>query len=133
MERLTKKELINGHVICEHKESECNDSCMYGRCEWNKKALLRLKEYEDAEENGNLINLPFKLGGTLYDIFEFVEKYKYHEIYAINASKVEISRDEKGILYCIDSCDYREKEFGTTLFESMEEARAAIEKLRNEV
>ena len=55
MERLTKKELINGYVICEHKKSECNDSCMYGRCEWNKKALLRLKEYEDTGLTPNVI------------------------------------------------------------------------------
>lgn len=96
-------------------------------------AAAKLALYEDIEEKGNLINLPFELGGTLYDIFEFVDDYEHPEIYAIDASKVELSRDEHGINYCIDGCDYREIHFGTTLFGSMEEAHAAIDKLRNEV
>ena len=93
----------------------------------------RLKQYEDAEEQGLFLKLPFELGGTLYDILEFVEKDKYPEMYAINASKVEISRDEEGILYCIDGFDYREKDFGTTLFGSKEEAEAALAKMESEV
>ena len=54
MERLTKRELaeVKGKqiVLCNHKESDCNDSCMYRRCKWNEKALQKLKEYEDLEE-----------------------------------------------------------------------------------
>lgn len=93
----------------------------------------RLKQYEDAEENGNIIKFPFKLGGTLYDIYEFIDNYEHPEIYAINASKVEISIDEKGVLYSVDGVDCREKDFGTTLFGSMKEAEAALEKMKSEV
>ena len=52
MERLTRTELEdNGLVICNCKKEECNDSCMFGMCKWNQKALLKLWEYEN-EYNG---------------------------------------------------------------------------------
>jgi hypothetical protein len=52
MERLTKERLgitKNGKefVICNHEESDCNDSCKNLVCEWNEKAQMRLHEYED--------------------------------------------------------------------------------------
>jgi len=50
MDRLTKNELgkTTGAVMCTYTAEQCNDSCMYGMCKWNKKALLKLKEYEDT-------------------------------------------------------------------------------------
>lgn len=48
MERLTGKELAEGTVICIHDEDDCNDSCMYSRCKWVEKAIVRLKEYEET-------------------------------------------------------------------------------------
>ena len=78
MERLTKRELadVEGKqiVLCNHKESDCNDSCMYRRCKWNEKALKKLKEYEDAEEQGLLLRLPCKVGDTIYYIFGIPKK-----------------------------------------------------------
>ena len=63
MERLTKRELIelkNGEKIvgCNSKDEDCNDYCMHGYCRWNDKALKKLKEYEDLEEQGLLLRLP---------------------------------------------------------------------------
>ena len=60
MERLTKRESANvgGRelVLCNHKKEDCNDSCMYeSGCKWQHKALRKLKEYEDAEEQGLLL------------------------------------------------------------------------------
>ena len=71
MDRLTRRKkatTTNGKefVVCEHIESDCNDSCMYGRCKWNEKALNKLKDYEDAEEAGLLLRLPCKVGDTIY-------------------------------------------------------------------
>lgn len=72
MQRLTKRELLDVEgkkiVSCNHKESDCNDSCMYRRCKWNEKALKKLKEYEDAEEQGLLLRLPCKVGDVLWCI-----------------------------------------------------------------
>lgn len=46
MERLTKES--KGDVLCNYENSDCDDSCMYGTCNWSKKAHERLKEYEDT-------------------------------------------------------------------------------------
>lgn len=62
MKRLTRKKLGNTDgkkfALCNHREDDCNDSCQYGTCEWSRKALLKLKSYEDLEEQGFLINIP---------------------------------------------------------------------------
>ena len=74
MERLTKRESANvggrEYVLCNYKKEDCNDSCMYGTdCKWKHKALLKLKEYEDAEEQGLLLRLPCKVGDTIYKVW----------------------------------------------------------------
>lgn len=54
MKRFTRREVGKDddkeYALCEHEESDCNDSCKYGTCEWNQMALLRLKTYEDMHE-----------------------------------------------------------------------------------
>lgn len=66
MERLTKnnkRKLSHGEeiVICKHSENDCNDSCMkIIPCKWYKKAIEKLKRYEDLEEQGRLIKLPIE-------------------------------------------------------------------------
>ena len=89
-------------------------------------ALEKLKEYEDLEEQGLLLKLPCKLRSELYDITEFVEHYDSPDIYLIDASRIEISKDKEGLIYTIDGADYREKDFGTVLFTSEEEAEKAL-------
>lgn len=88
--------------------------------------IEKLAEYEDTEEKGLLVKLPCRIGEALYDIFEFVEGYDSPDIYVIDASRIEISKDKEGLLYTIDAADYREKDFGTTLFTSEEAALKAI-------
>lgn len=52
MERLTREEtiIVGGEekAACNHENNDCNDSCMYGRCKWQGKANMLLKEYEDT-------------------------------------------------------------------------------------
>lgn len=52
MERLTREEtiMVGGRekAACNYKNDDCNDSCMYGRCRWQEKANMLLKEYEDT-------------------------------------------------------------------------------------
>ncbi|MFR5738045.1 MAG: hypothetical protein ACLUEC_02535 [Coprococcus sp.] len=52
MSRLTRKETIiirgNETAACNYENNECNDSCRYGICEWQEKANMRLKKYEDT-------------------------------------------------------------------------------------
>lgn len=72
MERLTRRKTANiagkEIALCNYKEDDCNDSCMYGRCKWQKHANMKLKEYEDLEEDGKLLKLPCKPGDTVYMI-----------------------------------------------------------------
>ena len=52
MERLTRKETIvvrgKEMTACNYENDDCNDSCRYGRCRWQEKASMLLKEYEDT-------------------------------------------------------------------------------------
>ena len=52
MERLTREEtiIVGGEekAACNYENNDCNDSCMYGRCKWQGKANMLLKEYEDT-------------------------------------------------------------------------------------
>ena len=65
--RLTEKELYNGEVTftkCQH--TNCPDKC--SQCEIPKEAELKLKEYEDAEEQGLLLRLPVAIGSEVWKI-----------------------------------------------------------------
>lgn len=52
MERLTREETIvvrgKEMAACNYENDDCNDSCRYGRCRWQEKANMLLKEYEDT-------------------------------------------------------------------------------------
>lgn len=88
--------------------------------------IEKLAEYEDAEEKGVLLRLPCEIGKNLYDITEFVEGYNSPDIYLIDSSRIEVSKDKEGMIYTIDSVDYRESDFGRVLFTSEEKAFKAI-------
>lgn len=106
MERLTCREMIVSNdcteiVGCNHEKADCNDNCMYGYCKWVKKAVRKLKEYEDAEEQGLLLRLPQRtvfetIGGTVYYVFD------YEITECINCG---ISVDCEGNLWATLSCD----------------------------
>lgn len=131
MERLTKKELRYGCVICEHKESECNDACMHGMCVWNRKALLKLKEYEDAEEQGLLVKLPCKVGSLVYKIKKDLNQMKRETIehnghyYHRNIDVYFITQ----ATFDIEDISY----FGKKIFLTKKEAEAALAKMESEV
>lgn len=133
MKRLTKR-LNNGKELC---IEVCGEQCVEGytwcpKCKPFSDVMKKLADYEDAEEQEKLIRLSCKVGSTLYDIIDFVEGSNYPEIYVIDASKIEVSRDKKGVLYTIDCADFREEEFGTIVFSSMEEAEQALERMVEE-
>lgn len=55
MERLTREVtiIIRGKELaaCNYENDDCNDSCIYGTCRWQKKANMLLKKYEDTGLN----------------------------------------------------------------------------------
>lgn len=93
----------------------------------------RLKEYEDLEEQGKLINLPIKLGDTIYMLSEgFIEPCTVETIFIADYT------DKKGkvsymaeIHYDMEDCPYVSTEIfltdiGKTVFLSEPEAEQAL-------
>lgn len=54
MERLTRKDTImvggKEKAACNHENDDCNDNCMYGKCRWQEKANMLLKEIMELKE-----------------------------------------------------------------------------------
>ena len=67
--RLTNKNWKENYDIF---EDVCCDTCAEdcGECERNFNALVRLADLEDKIENGMLIELPCKVGDTVYRVYE---------------------------------------------------------------
>ena len=65
--RLTNKNWKENYDIF---EDMCCDTCTEdcGECERNFNALVRLAELEDKIENGQLLELPCKVGDTVYKV-----------------------------------------------------------------
>lgn len=91
-------------------------------------ALNRLAEYEDAEEQGLLVRLPCKVGDTVYDISEFVERIPYPEMYEFHTDYIGIRKSDDGkTVISLDFMDYYMDDFGRIVFTSREEAEKALE------
>ena len=104
-------------------------SCMEFDCSCNlvSDALDKLAHYEDLEQQGRLIELPCKVGDTVYRIFAYCDSesgavcsvhtcpcdYKNYEIFE---KKFEISDFDK---------------FGKTIFLNKAEAEAKLKELNN--
>lgn len=134
MNRLTKIE--SSSVLIKDgwkkKDTESYTSICYGceeigRCV-NKcgfyKALEKLADYEDLEEQERLIKLPCKVGDTVYAV-------NCNEI--IESTVTEITLNEKGVryirLYSTDDrlADFKYDYFKKTVFLTREEAEKALE------
>lgn len=138
MERLTKnnkRKLSHGEeiVICKHSENDCNDSCMkIIPCKWYKKAIEKLKRYEDLEEQGRLIKLPCKVGDTVFYINgTLILEY---EIVSFSIDRTgawlmygEHYVDENDRTY---SYNFETDKIGKTVFLTREEAEEKLKEMR---
>lgn len=88
------------------------------------KLAEKLKQYEDLEEQGRLLRLPFSLES---DCIYVVEKYGM-KIYKLDAEKIEISKMpiSNDILYEIDGFELTFLDFGEIAFLTREEAEAKL-------
>lgn len=88
----------------------------------------RLAELEDKIENGTLMELPCKVGDTIYEVF------KYHKPPFIQQTKVEkIIVTEKGLKLKLARNSFYEtsiSSLGKTLFLTEEAAEAQIKELQ---
>ncbi len=139
MGRLTKRDkckLENGEefVLCNHKEEDCNDSCMKVKeCRWYKKAMSRLKEYEDLEEQGLLLRLPCKVGDTVYTNVRAVGWHmrEKNKPYKAEIAFIGINGKDNFVNVVLENdnmLQFKFSDFGKTVFLTMEEAE---KKLRN--
>ncbi len=122
MERLTERELYDGTVCytkCE--KTHCRDKC--SDCPVQQEIPVRLKEYEDAEEQGLLLRLPVAVGEEVYCIANFGGGYEIckNRVFSYQTAPKEIggvvARGYNGLVLGI---------VGRTVFATREEAEAAL-------
>lgn len=91
------------------------------------KLAEKLKQYEDLEEQGRLLRLPFSLESECIYV---VEKYGM-KIYKLDAEKIEISKMpiSNDILYEIDGFELTFLDFGEIAFLTREEAEAKLKEM----
>lgn len=127
MERLTMKELYDGRICytkCQY--TNCKDRC--SDCEIPEEALKKLKEYEDQEENGELLNIPCKIGDVLYVKMQsggYAEAEVRDYIYFISCGFCVVVTSTKGEF---NKQNIPFSEFGRTIFKTQEEAEATLKK-----
>ncbi len=115
-------------VLCNYKKEDCNDSCQYGTCEWSRKSLLKLKEYEDLEEQGLLLKPKCKPGDIVWEANgerNIVSEYEVVSIrYGINKTFHYMWVRRSGIYSDLDGC--RDKDCGKTVFLTQDEAEDVL-------
>ena len=149
MERLTIDEIIEH---CDRKTGMYEKACdvkyletavMGNRIKeyWEHKQvseyLRKLKDYEDAEEQGRLIKLPCKVGDKIF--LDFAGFGKDIDKFTVKDFHLDCFEDGETILFC----DYESNdktlsgqidvmEFGKTVFLAKSEAEAKLKELRGE-
>lgn len=129
MERLTQRE--NDKLIMVKQ-----DNGEYIPAYWdedNFKAIKKLADYEDLEEQGLLVRLPCKVGDTVYVKLSAYCKTKYAEAqvrdytHFISCGFCVVVTSEK-----FDKQSIPFSEFGKSIFLTREEAEKKLEEIKNE-
>ena len=125
--RLTERH-ENGYIELMCDSCKYNDKCDVETHYCNEAVKNCLAELEDKIENGTLIELPCKVGDTIYEVF------KNHKPPFIQQTKVEkIIVTEKGLKLKLarnSSYETSISSLGKTLFLTEESAKAQIKKLQ---
>ena len=124
MERLTNRNY--GENSCAVYTSYC-DACHNSdcHCELVEDMIEKLAEYEDLEEQGRLIELPCKVGDTLYRLVPNLYR-KYVEI-----KIAQFVINENGIYFITNKgVSWSAGEIGKTVFLTKPEAEAKLKELR---
>ena len=146
MERLAeryKDSIANTVLIRECGDKLCKDICDDIECDCSKceleKALEKLADYEDLEEQGLLVRLPCKVGDAVWD-----NDFGYPKLYEIKAfsygycdSYVEPDIEDQIIFYYENyngsiTGAFPMSELGKTVFLTREEAAKKLEEMKND-
>lgn len=122
MERLTERNPL--WIDDELWERACEPDC-----EEIDSVYRKLKDYEDAEEQGLLLRLPYPLE-TEY--IYFVDE-KDMDVYELDAKKIEVSMMpiSKKILYTVDYIEILFEDFGKIVFLTRDEAEAKLKEMED--
>lgn len=103
-------------------------------------AVDKLAEYEDLEEQGLLLKLPFEVGSHVYILTKCLNITHNHTFYKIELAKVvryTYNSLKNFTIVCLrgsEAATYEQHFFkydiGKTLFEKIEEAEAALQKMQ---
>lgn len=138
MERLTEKVLgfaqikECGNDFCketcaEHDEEKSCKNCPI------QKAIKKLAEYEDLEEQGKLLKPPCAVGDTVYEVQEIRKRIQQYEIRAAHVDRFGKwyfywrLKDGQGIYGRV--AGFSESYLGVEVFFTREEAEAALKEL----
>ena len=143
MERLTQRE--NDKLIFVKQ-----DNGEYIPAYWNEdnfKAIKKLADYEELEEQGLLVRLPCKVGDTVWVVTSPINVFDYneydgdaeYEVYESFLSSVSYyTSGEQFRIYAkvtnsFIAAYFRECDFGESIFLTREEAEKKLEELKNEI
>ena len=147
MERLTeryKDSIANTVLIRECGDKLCKDICNDIECDCSKceleKALEKLADYEDLEEQGLLVRLPCKVGDMVWENdFGYPESYEIKAFsYGYCDSYVEPDIEDQIIFYYENYSGsitgaFPMSEIGKTVFLTHKKAENKLEELKNEI
>ena len=130
MKRLTEKFKDESYCISDiraiRKETFYEDmECSHGYDLYIGKAIDKLAEYENLEEQGKLLKLPCAVGGTVWFIksnFAYMKNPKAEKV-----RKIEIIDGE--IIFRTENRCFEMKRIGKTVFLTEEEAEVALKEL----
>ena len=131
MERLTIEKC--GELLIKNNDNEYRSPCFgcesVDECKPEKvscgfyKALEKLKEYEDMEEQGKLLKLPCNVGDNIYIILHNRQIQK-SEVVEFKIIDKKWAVETYGWFYMFD-------EFGKTVFITKEEAESALKEMED--
>ena len=147
MERLTeryKDSIANTVLIRECGDKLCKDICNDIECDCSKceleKALEKLADYEDLEEQGLLVRLPCKVGDMVWENdFGYPESYEIKAFsYGYCDSYVKPDIEDQIIFYYENYSGsitgaFPMSEIGKTVFLTHKKAENKLEELKNEI
>ena len=132
MSRLTARTKTTKRAAC--NAVKCADTCE--KCEHMDKMMEKLADYEDKQEQGLLIELPCKVGDTLYRIWtcgksgRSIAEFKIEHIDIDNYPQIEFSyrcTKDSHSFYPYRFCKL--EDLGKTVFLTRSEAEEALAKM----